>query len=185
MVKLAINQMIVGVKNKKKKSKGGSSNYEEKKKKECNDKSSQKKRSESPTLLVIDTCLVREDDAIWSLDSRAIRHVTPHKDWFIDYKLLPKRQTIFVGNDTQCQIKGIGTIPILLNNGVFNKITNVLHVPNMTKNILSAQEFRRVVLEFIWDKTFILKTSMARELLILKKLMVFSRLVTIHRMTKP
>ena len=86
---------------------------------------------------------VRKDDGIWYLDSGATRHVTPHKDWFIDYKLLPKGQTIFVGDDTKCQIKGIGTILILLNNGVFKKITNVLHVPRMTKNLLSSQEFRK------------------------------------------
>ena len=81
--------------------------------------------------------------AIWYLDFGATRHVTPHKDWFIDYKLLPKEQTIFVKDDIECQIKGIGTIPILFNNGVFKKITNVLHVPKMAKNLLSAQEFRK------------------------------------------
>ena len=75
---------------KKKKFGGDSSNYEEKKRNGGKDKSSQKKRSESPTLLVIDTCLVRKDDAIWYLDSEATRHVTPHKDWFINYNLLPK-----------------------------------------------------------------------------------------------
>ena len=128
---------------KKKKSGGNSSNYEEKEKNGGNDKLSQKKRSKSPTLLVIDTCLVRKDDAIWYLDSGATRHVTPHKDWIIDYKLLPKEQTIFVEDDTKCQIKGIDTIPILLNNGVLKKITNVLHVPRMAKNLLSTQEFRK------------------------------------------
>ena len=92
---------------------------------------------------MIDTYLLRKDDTIWYLDSRATRHVTPHKDWFIDYKLLPKGQTIFVGDDTECQIKEIGTIPLLLNNGVFKKITNVLHVPMMAKNLLSAQEFKK------------------------------------------
>ena len=94
--------------------------------------------------MVIDTCLVREDDAIWYLDSRATRHVNPHKDWFIDYKLLLKGQTIFVENDAECQIKGIDTISILLNNGVFKKIINVFYVPRMAKNLLSVQEFRKV-----------------------------------------
>ena len=93
---------------------------------------------------MIDTCLVREDDAIWYFDSGATRHVTLYRDRFIDYKLLSKGQTISVGDDIECQIKGIDTIPILLNNGGFLKITNVLYKPRMEKNLLSAQEFRKV-----------------------------------------
>ena len=151
-----IGHKTTNCKVKKKKYGGDFFNSEEKKKKggkdkifkkESKDKSSQKKRSENPILLMIDICLICKDDIIWYLDSRAIRHVTLHKNRFTNEKLLPKGQTIFVKHNHECQIKGIDNFLILLNNGVFKKITNAFHVPRMAKNLLLAQEFRKIDFE--------------------------------------
>lgn len=44
-----------------------------------NSKSRRSQNLESPTLLVFNTYLVKDED-VWYLNSGATRHVTPHKD---------------------------------------------------------------------------------------------------------
>jgi hypothetical protein len=87
---------------------------------------------------------------MWYLDLCAIRHVTPYKDWFIEYTPMSIEytpmstgKTIFVGNDHKCEIKRVGIIPIILNSGKYKHIQKVLHTHEMAKNLLSAQEFRK------------------------------------------
>ena len=80
---------------------------------------------------------------MWYLDSSATRHVAPHKDWFIEYTPMSSRKIILVGDDHKCETKGVGTIPIILNNGKYKHIHKVLHVPKMAKNLLSTQEFKK------------------------------------------
>jgi hypothetical protein len=59
--------------------------------------------------------LVRDED-VWYLDSSATRHATPIP---IAYNPISSAKTVFVEDDHKCEIKGMGTIPIILNNGKY------------------------------------------------------------------
>jgi hypothetical protein len=103
---------------------------------------------------------------MWYLDLCAIRHVTPYKDWFIEYTPMSIEytpmstgKTIFVGNDHKCEIKRVGIIPIILNSGKYKHIQKVLHTHEMAKNLLSAQEFRKGGIGIHLAKEILLKTK--------------------------
>ena len=89
---------------------------------------------------MIDTCLVRKDDAIGTLTLELQDMSLPTKIGLLIINYYQRDKSYLL----ECQIKGIDTIPILLNNGVSKKIINVRHVPRMAKNLLSVQEFRKV-----------------------------------------
>jgi hypothetical protein len=136
---------------------------------------------ESPTLLVFNTYLVRDED-VWYLNSSATRHVTPHKDWFIEYTLMSSGKSVLIEDDHKCEIKGVETIPIIFDNGKYKHIHKVFHVLEMAKNLLLAQEFRKGGLGIHLAKEILLKTKKETRLQILLWLMAFLRLVNIHQM---
>jgi hypothetical protein len=73
------------------------------------------------------TYLVREDDDVWYLDLGATCHMTSNKEWFIEYLKFTNEKFVYIGDDSKCQVEGIGTIPIILHNGKYKEIQNVLH----------------------------------------------------------
>ena len=73
------------------------------------------------------------------LDSGASEHYTPIKDWLIDYKPI-NNQYITVANGTKVPIKGIGNIPILLNNNKELIISKVHYIPNIESTLISSKE---------------------------------------------
>jgi hypothetical protein len=89
------------------------------------------------------TCLVRDNDDVWYLDYGATCHITSNKEWFIEYENFTNENFVYIGDDSKCQIEGIGTIPIILNNRKYKEIQNVLHVPRLAKNLLSVHLFRK------------------------------------------
>ena len=62
--------------------------------------------------------------------------MTPKKDWFDTYK--PSNGgMIQMGNEATCPIIGIGTVRIKMFDGVVGVISNVKHVPDTMKNLIS------------------------------------------------
>ncbi len=70
------------------------------------------------------------------MDTSAIEHLTPQKDWFSTYKPLNPSLSIFMGDYGSQETIGLGTIPIHLHIGHITKIPNVLHVLHLPKNLM-------------------------------------------------
>jgi len=60
----------------------------------------------------------------------------PHKDWFSTYD--PVDSTIVhMGNNAQCNVTGIGIVKIKTHDSVATTLSNVRHVPDLKRNLIS------------------------------------------------
>ena len=72
----------------------------------------------------------------WLLDSGCTYHMCPRREWFDTYKTVDGG-SVRMGNDSVCQIIGIGNVRMMMHDGQERTLSNVRHVPDLTKNLLS------------------------------------------------
>jgi hypothetical protein len=66
--------------------------------------------------------------------------MTSRRDWFQKYKPMTTSLVLYMGNDTKRQVASVGTILIQLYPSQIMKVTNVMHVPTLKKNLLSVSK---------------------------------------------
>jgi hypothetical protein len=86
-----------------------------------------KHRANSMSASTSNSALKPED--VWFVDSGASNHMTSHKEWFLGY--------VETRDDTTHPIRHIGNVPFG-ERGKQTYIKNVLHVPTITKNLVSV-----------------------------------------------
>jgi hypothetical protein len=64
--------------------------------------------------------------------------MTYHGDWFRDVKNLEKSGYVETRDDTTHPIAHIGNVPLAMQDGKIKCLSNVLHVPNITNNLVSV-----------------------------------------------
>lgn len=77
---------------------------------------------------------------VWIIDSGASCHMTYRREWLTDYRPITE-EVVSLSDDMQCAVSGKGTVNIKkLINGQWSKarIENVLHVPQIKKNLFSV-----------------------------------------------
>ena len=62
--------------------------------------------------------------------------MTPKKDWFDTYKPY-NGGMVQMSNDATCLVIGIGIVKIMMFDGVVRILSNVRHVPDLRKNLIS------------------------------------------------
>ncbi|KAJ9541754.1 hypothetical protein OSB04_028260 [Centaurea solstitialis] len=82
-----------------------------------------------------------DDDLInysidWILDTGGSFHITPHKELFNSYEKVATG-SVSMANDMSCDVVGIGSVSIKMHDGVVTTLTDVRHVPEMKKNLIS------------------------------------------------
>ena len=63
----------------------------------------------------------------------------PHRDWSTTYSV--DGGVVLMGNNAQCKAVGTGTIRIKMHDGMIRTLTNVRHVPNLKRNLISLGTF--------------------------------------------
>ena len=63
--------------------------------------------------------------------------MTSHGEWFKDMQTLDSPGYVETGDDIAHLITHIGNIPLSLEDGQVKYLADVLHVPNITKNLVS------------------------------------------------
>jgi len=76
----------------------------------------------------------------WVLDSACSYHMTPKRDWFTTYQSISGGE-VLMGNNMTCKVVGIGTVRIKMYDGVVRTLSDVLHMPDLKKNLLSLGIF--------------------------------------------
>ena len=72
----------------------------------------------------------------WLMDSGCSFHMTPHKSWFHTYA--PRAGgRILMGNNMACKSVGMGTVRIKMFDGAVRTLTEVRHVPDLRKSLIS------------------------------------------------
>ena len=85
---------------------------------------------------VLSVCNIFEYNEEWLLDSGALHHICPHKDWFASYQIV-NDGIVLLGYNHSCKIVGVGNVTIKMFDGVIRTLTNVRHVPELKKNLIS------------------------------------------------
>lgn len=73
----------------------------------------------------------------WFLDSGATHHVCNNSKLIHNLKLLDVPERLTVGNDSICQILGVGEVHLVTNSRKNIVLTKVLYSPDMKKNLVT------------------------------------------------
>ena len=76
-------------------------------------------------------------DDVWYVDSGASNHMTSRGEWFRDMCKLEVPGFVQTGDYTAHPIAHIGDVPLDTKDGKSKYLADVLHVPNITKNLVS------------------------------------------------
>ena len=82
------------------------------------------------------TSTERGNDSEWILDSGCTYHMCPHNDWFSTYDPVDSI-VVHMDNNAQCNVIGIDIVKIKTHDGVVRTLSNVRHIPNLNRNIIS------------------------------------------------
>ncbi len=99
------------------------------------------------------TTFTNNEHDIWYLDSGAMSHMTCHQEYLYNYCELPP-YTIILGNNIVITIAGMGNIHrTICTNSVVNivMLTNVLHILQVVKNLISPNRIVELGYIFIQD----------------------------------
>ena len=84
---------------------------------------------------VLSVCTTSVGDA-WIIDSGCSYHMCPNRDWFTTYQII-EGGVVLMGNNMSCKVIGIGTVKIKMHDGVVRTLTEVRHIPELKKNLIS------------------------------------------------
>ncbi|XP_077245915.1 uncharacterized protein LOC143885588 [Tasmannia lanceolata] len=74
----------------------------------------------------------------WWVDTGATRHICSDISVFSSYELVGDGEQLFMGNSSASAVAGKGTVLLKLTSGKVLKLCDVLHVPDIRKNLVSG-----------------------------------------------
>lgn len=104
-----------------------------------------------PELLTVCVLTLTAQTSAWYIDSGASAHVCKDRHEFITNHLSADFDHVVLGDNTHLSVKGEGQVRIPLSGNEWLTISGVLHVPTMSKNLLSVRQLTKqseVILSF-------------------------------------
>nr|GEX64505.1 reverse transcriptase domain-containing protein [Tanacetum cinerariifolium] len=80
----------------------------------------------------------KDDDVAWWVDSGATMHVCKDRCWFKTYESVNNRSILHIGNESTALVHGRGCVDLRFSSEKVISLLNVLHVPNIRKNLVSS-----------------------------------------------
>ena len=81
------------------------------------------------------------------VDLGASNHMPNHGEWFKELQTLQNLGHVEIGNDFAHPIAHKGNVPLSLQDGNVKYLDDVLHVPNITKNLVFVGQMVEQVLQ--------------------------------------
>ncbi|GJT24913.1 hypothetical protein Tco_0894850 [Tanacetum coccineum] len=81
--------------------------------------------------------MVQDDDVAWWVDSGATIHECKDRCWFKTYESLNDGSILHIGYESTTLVHGCGCVDLEFYSGKIVLLFNVLHVPNIRKNLVS------------------------------------------------
>ena len=79
---------------------------------------------------------LNNDKIDWILDSGCTYHMCPTKSWFHSYNKIDGGK-VLLGNNMSCNVVGIGSVQVKLDDGTVKTLSSVRHVPELQRNLIS------------------------------------------------
>ncbi|KAK3036784.1 hypothetical protein RJ639_030814 [Escallonia herrerae] len=79
---------------------------------------------------------ISSSDRGWILDTGCSFHMCPNRDWFVTYRSFDGGKVV-MGNDVAYKVVGIGSIQIKMHDGIVRTLTDVRHVLELRKILIS------------------------------------------------
>ena len=110
---------------------------------------------------VVSECNLVGNNKEWFLDTGATRHICANKWMFTTYNPATDNEQLFMGNLSASKVEGKGKIVLKLTSGKELKLNDVLHVPEIRKNLISGSLLSKhgFKLTFVADKFVISKNG--------------------------
>ena len=81
---------------------------------------------------------MQDDEVAWWIDSGATTHVCKDRCWFKAYEPMNDGYILHIGNESTALVHGRGCVDLKFSSGKIVSLFNVLHVPNIRKNLVSS-----------------------------------------------
>ncbi|KAK3008426.1 hypothetical protein RJ639_014825 [Escallonia herrerae] len=79
---------------------------------------------------------INSSDEGWIIDTSCSYHMCPNRDWFATYHSFDGSK-VHMENDVTCKVVRIGLIQIRMHDDIVRTLTDVRHVPELRKNLIS------------------------------------------------
>jgi hypothetical protein len=110
-------------------------------------KNKKKVEERGPVALMAITGDIEISEMTWIADSGCSAHMTPHKEWILDYRRLPEPVKVRVGNNQLITARGIGSIETSV-----GTLKNVHYVPDLGQSLFSLSSAAEQGIEFKIDQ---------------------------------
>ncbi len=97
-------------------------------------------KSDAELLVAYADCAQTSDQ--WILDTACTYHMCPNRDWFATYEAV-QGGTVLMGDDTPFGVAGIGIVQIKMFDGCIRILSDVQHIPNLKKSLISLCTLHR------------------------------------------
>jgi hypothetical protein len=91
------------------------------------------------------------EESDWILDSGHTGRVSGHKDWMCDY-LKSEGKGINIANSERLVCKGQGNVKVITDGSIERTITDIMHVPDISVNLLSVNKLAEKGFILIFDR---------------------------------
>jgi hypothetical protein len=103
--------------------------------------------------------LVR-DTKEWWVDTGATCHIYSDKKMFFTYHSIERGKQLFMGNSSTAKVEGKGKVILKMTSGKELTLNDVLHVPNIRKNLVSGSLLSKNGFKLVFESDkFILTKS--------------------------
>ena len=83
-----------------------------------------------------------KSEEVWYVDSRASNHMKSYEEWFSFLEKLEQTGVVGIRDDTPHPIVHVREVPLSYI-GQRGKLMNILHIPTITKNLVSGVSSRK------------------------------------------
>jgi hypothetical protein len=104
-----------------------------------------------------------EDLDVWLINLGVSYHMTPHREWFLEYEKYDCGD-VFLGDDSTTNIFVGGRVKLLLKYRRIRTLPRVLHIPKLSRSLISISKMDDVGVDIVFGKN---TCKMVREEMVL------------------
>ena len=111
---------------------------------------------------MISECNMVGNPKEWWIDTGATRHICANRSMFSSYTTMGGDEKLYMGNSSTSKVEGVGNIALKMTSRKTVTLINVLHVPDVRKNLVSGSLLSKngFKLVFVSDKFVLSKNEM-------------------------